>query len=636
MDFYSGASAARSRRLQWPTLARRLTSRSCSKALLALLPLLAVTGAAGEQRSTPASLPSLPPHAAYGEFAVGVATGFARDAMARFDPWNGVYGSAEYQALLERVDASGQGRTVVFQLWYPALSREGMEQRAARRSPWPASSGRPAGYRDFFFQESDAIVQLGVAGMVEPAFVHLREGPLQALAPADRHAALARIGQQILDSWQGAWQDATPAKGRFPLILLAHGLGGTHAMWSSFAEFLASHGYVVAAPTFNSDSALPLAFHDQNSPYRQQREWTDVLETYQAMASEAKVVPSFYRFLFGEVVPARAAKAGRARALPGGAERATTMMRNLFRQRVADVALVLRTVLYMDADEPSCRTALAAMGATSAAQPVADRYLCGLLNGRIDRGSIGVAGHSLGAMTAQLAANHLPDVRTAFGLNNAPPLTWMPEEMLGGRTALGEPASSRKPLLLMVGDEDAFVQSIFIGLFTNAMRQAGGDPERIFPLAAERAAPDRFENPQPVALSAWQRALSDRMFVIVRDTNHLTLVDDLARKFAWPAFVRGELPFAQTPQRTRKPTGTAAFAPDPPAGEGYQELGWAALEDGGEAYLPHVVRDWYALAWFDWQLKGDGAALARLASDDPFGAITHARKELPAATVELE
>ena len=633
MDFRLGTYA-----VEMASLRRRRPHRPWRGPLLALLPLLIVTSGAAAQLSP---LPSLPPHAAYGEYAVGIATGFAVDDMARFDPWNGAYGSAEYQALLRRIDASGQRRTVVFQLWYPASPGEGgedMEKREGRRSPRPASSGRPASYYDLFFQDSHAVVRLAVARLVDPEFVRLRGGSaLQALEPAERHAAVARIGQHIQELWQGAWQDATPAKGQFPLILLAHGLGGNHAMWSSFAEFLASHGYVVAAPTFASDGVLPLAFHDQNSPFRRQREWADVLETYREMASQGKVVPYFYRLLFGqEPRSAQAAQAVQAKVVPGGAERATTMMRNLFRQRVADVALVLRTVLYLDADEPSCRTALAAMGAASAAQPTADRYLCGLLNGRIDERSIGVAGHSLGAMTAQLAANHLPRVRTAFGLNNAPPLTWTPEEMLGGETAMGEPAGSRKPLLLMVGDEDAFVQSIFIGLFTNTVRQAGGDPKLIFPLAAERAAPDRFENPQPVALSAWQRAVSDRMFVIVRDTNHMTLVDDVARRFAWPAFGRGELPFAQTPERTRKPTGAAAYAPNPPPGERYQQLDWATLADGGEVYLPHVVRDWYALAWFDWQLKDDGAALARLASGDPFGAITHVRKELPAATVELQ
>ena len=607
-----------------------VSRRSCT-AFLALSSLLAVAHGAAEQ------LPALPPDAAYGEYAVGVATGFAVDDMARFDPWNSSYGNAEYQALLRRVDASGQRRTVVFQLWYPASPRDGVEdgvksEGEGRRSPLPAASGRMANYYDFFFQDPHVYVQLGVAQMVTPAFVHLRTGgTLAALAEADRQAALGTIGQHILNSSQGAWQDATAAKGKFPVILLAHGLGGNHAMWRSFAEFLASHGYVVAAPTFGSDGALPLPFHDENSPFAKGREQSDVVETYQQMFGQSKVVPYFYRLLFGKAGP-HGAPPGfdptKAKVLPGGVERATTMMRNLFRQRVADVALVLRTVLHLGADEPNCRISLAAMGATSAARPISNHYLCGLLNGRIDADRVGVAGHSLGSMTAQLAANHLPVVRTVFGLNNAPPLKWTPEEMLGGQTATGEPAGSRKPLLLMVGDEDAFVQHIFIGLFTNTLRQAGVDPKQAFPLAAERATPDRYENPQPVALSTWQRALSDRVLVVVRDTNHGTLVDDVGRLLPWPAFARGELPFAQTPKRTRKPTGAAAFEPNPPAGKSYDQLGWAVLEDGSEAYLPHVVRDWYALAWFDWQLKGDSAARARVASADPFGAITHVRRDL--------
>lgn len=62
-------------------------------------------------------------------------------------------------------------------------------------------------------------------------------------------------------------------------------------------------------------------------------------------------------------------------------------------------------------------------------QPARDP--CGLLAGRIDGERVGVAGHSLGAMTTQLAANHLPGVATTMGINNAPPFTWGPEEMYG-------------------------------------------------------------------------------------------------------------------------------------------------------------------------------------------------------------
>ena len=562
---------------------------------------------------------SLPPEAAYGPYAVGVATGFAVDALARFDPWNGFYGNADYQALLRRIDASGQRHTVVFQLWYPAVPSPGHQAQEPQRRPLPAASGRRANYYDFFFRDPHPAVRRAVAAMAEQEFVQVRPGgALGDMGEAEQQAAVARIGGHILASPQGAWQDANPAQGPFPVIVLAHGLGGNHAMWATFAEFLASHGYVVAAPTFVSDGMLPLVFHDEDSPFRNQHEWSEVAAVHERLSDEFKVVPYFHRLLFdGETDPAK------RKAVPGGVERATTMMRNLFRQRVGDVALVLRTVLSMGLDEPECRASLASMGATSAARPTSNSHLCNLLNGRIDAGKVGVAGHSLGSMTAQLAANHLPGVRAAFGLNNAPPFKWTPEEMLGDNGA-----GARKPLLVMVGDEDAFVQGIFIGLFTNALREAGGDPKQAFPLAAERALPDRFGNPQPVALSGWQRARSDRVFVIVRDVGHDTLVNDAARLFPWPAFVRGELPFGQDPSRNRKATGEDAFAPQPPVGEPYDELGWTVFEDGQEAYLPQVVRDWYALAWFDWHLKGDAAARVRLAADDPFGARTHVRKEL--------
>ena len=90
---------------------------------------------------------------------------------------------------------------------------------------------------------------------------------------------------------------------------------------------------------------------------------------------------------------------------------------------------------------------------------------------------------------------------------------------------------------------------------------------------------------------------------------------------------RDDLPAAAEPNR--KPTGEAPFAPSPPASESYTQLGWTQLDDGSDVYLPHVVRDWYAAAWFDWHLKDDASARERLAGDDPFGTITHVRKVLP-------
>ena len=626
-------------------LMQRSIRKNTAAALLAALALAAwFPGGMAAQ-----SLPSLPPHAAYGDYAVGVATGFAVDKRQRFDPWNGAYARPEYRALLRRVEATGQTRTVVFQLWYPAPPDTARGRLAGPRSTFPAASGRRANYFDFFFREGGPLSRrIGAAAQVVlPQFIHLQGGG--ALAEADdaaRQAAFAEIGQRILNAPQSAWQDARPAEGKFPLILLAHGLAGNHAMWSTLGEFLASHGYVVAAPTFISDGGLPLVFHDEDSPFAKQASAEELRQAYELILGEIKVVPYFYRLLFGRegrgFAPPASFNPPAETLVPGGVERATTMMRNLFRQRVSDVGLVLHTVRLLGADRDTCRTALAAMGATSAARESATHYLCGLLNGRIDGERVGIAGHSLGSMTAQLAADHLPGVNAAIGFNNAPPFTWTPEEMFGAGEARDDggaggdgddgvplPVGSRKPVLIMIGDEDAFVQRVFAGLFQSAVAAAGGDPAVAFPLAPERAAPDRMENPQPVALSAWRRAVSDRMLVIVRDTDHFTIVEDFARMFPWPKFRRGELPFGPTPERTRKPTGAQAFEP-PPAepGEPYTQLGWTTAGEAGEVYLPHVIRDWYARAWFDWYLKGDRAARERLRSPDPFGVMTSVRREV--------
>ena len=585
--------------------------------------------------SARAQMDQLPVGTIYGDYAVGVATGFAVDNRQRFDPWNSAYAGPEYRALLREVEAAGQTRTVVFQLWYPAVPETAPGRLAGPRSPFAAASGRRANYYDFFFQAGDMAQTLGAAAQVVlPHFIHLRGGGILAEAdPAAQEAAFAEIGEWILNASQGAWQDARAAEGKFPLILLAHGLAGSHGMWSSFAEFLASHGYVVAAPTFISDGGLPLVFHDEDSPFAASASPEELKRAYELLLGEYKVVPYFYRLLFGQAgrgfAPPEHFDPATAKVVPGGVERATTMMGNLFRQRVSDVGLVLHTVRLLGADEATCRTALASMGAASAARPTANRYLCGLLNGRIDGERIGIAGHSLGSMTAQLAANHLPGISAAMGLNNAPPFTWTPEEMYGaGKTEEGLPVGSHKPLLLLIGDEDGFVQNVFVGLFQAAVAQAGGDPAAAFPLAPERAMPERMENPQPVALSAWRRATSDRVLAIVRDTDHFTLSEDFARLFPWPKFQRGELPFGQTPERTRKPTGERALGPPGAPGEHYTQLGWATVGDAGEVYLPHVIRDWYARAWFDWYLKGDEAARGRLREPDPFGAMTSVRQEV--------
>ena len=582
----------------------------------------------------PHTLDAFPESAAYGDYAVGTFTSFAVDNRQRFDPWNTAYASPAYREMLRRVEAAGQTRTVIFQLWYPAVPDTAAGRLDGVRSPYPAADGRRAAHLDFFLRDEALYTSGGGGGFLNPQILYADDGVSLGQAPPDRQAAVnADIARQNMTLPQGAWLDATPAdapdNGKFPVIVIAHGLGGHHSMWGRQAEFLASHGYIVAAPTFISDGTLPMVFHDPASPFSNSATPAEVREAYRVLTGEFKVIPQFYQMMFGVDLSGGFEALARfdpaaTQAVPGGAERATTMMQNLFRQRVADVGLVLQTVRLLGDAAGECRTALTAMGAVTVA---AER--CGLLAGRVDGARVGLSGHSLGAMTALLGVNHLPGVDAALGINNAPPFTWTPEEMYGsGEAADGQPIGSRQPVFIMIGDEDAFVQSIFVTLFQASLAAAGGDPTRAFPLESERAQPERLENPQPVALSSYQRATGDRIFAVVRDTDHSILVDDFARNNPWPAYQRGEIPFAQTPVRLRKATGAAAFELPAPSGEPYYQMDWAEVPGAGEVYLPHLVRDWYTRAWFDWYLKDDQEARSRLQGDGPFGALTYTLREV--------
>ena len=575
----------------------------------------------------PHALDAFPPTAAYGDYAVGTATTFAVDNRQRFDPWNTAYASDRYRELLRRVEAAGQTRTVIFQLWYPAVPDTDAGRLDGPRSPYPAVDGQRAARRDFFLGD-DALATAAMAGLLNPPPIDADDGYVSlGTAPAAINADFVRrsMAQPL-----NAWRDATPAaspdsdddndSGKFLVIVLAHGLGGHHSMWGNYAEFLVSHGYIVAAPTFISDGSLPMVFHDPASPFANAVTPGEVQDAYRILSGEGKVIPQFYRFMFG----AGGFDRSRARAVPGGVERVTTMMRNLFRQRVADVGLVLHTVRLLGKDAADCRTALTAMGAVTAAND-----LCGRLAGRVDGSRAGLSGHSLGGMTAQLGANHLPGVDAGLSIANVPPFTWTPEEMYGtGETADGLPVGSRQPTLIMVGDEDDFVQSIFVTLFQARLAAAGGDPALVFPLAAERALPDRLENPQPVDLANYQRATGDRILAVVRDTDHDILVADYARDNRRPAYQPGETDSSRGPMRRRKATGEAALELSPPPGESYYQLDWVETGDGVPVYLPHLIRDWYARAWFDWYLKDDQEARRRLQNDDPFGELTYTLREV--------
>ena len=574
---------------------------------------------------------AFPPSTAYGDHAVGATIGFAVDNRQRFDPWNTAYASDAYRAMLRKVEASGQPRTVIFHLWYPAEADRSGGRLAGPRSPWPAVSGERAKMGDFFFGDGTFAVPVLRSSVLFP-YTHERlhfkgGGTLAERSGAAAEEAFETIGKHYFAALRGAYLDAPPASappsaaGGFPIVVLSHGGGGNHSLWSYLGEFLASHGYVVAAPSFISDSGVPLVFHDPDSVFARQASADEVREAYGLIMGEQKVIPNFFRFLFGATSPG-AFDPARAKAVPGGVQRTTTMMQNLFRQRVADVGLLIHTVKLLGAAEADCAAGLNSMGATSAA-----RELCGLLAGRVGD-AVGLVGHSLGAMTAQMALNHVPGVAAALGINNGAPFAWTPEEFFGGgRTPDGLPAGSRKPAVVMIGDEDDAMQNIFVGLFQNALAAAGGDPEAALPLAPERAVPERRTNPQPIALGTWMRQTSDRALVIVRDVDHNLLVDNFGRMFPWPEFGKGALPFGLSPSGRRKAVGDELrdwnFSGAP-----YDRLDWAEAGDAGGVYLPHLIRDWYARAVFDHYLKGDGEARERLRGPDPFGELTSVRREV--------
>ncbi|MFI9365548.1 alpha/beta hydrolase [Kitasatospora sp. NPDC053057] len=79
------------------------------------------------------------------------------------------------------------------------------------------------------------------------AAIGIEEDPELVAAKAAAEA-LAAVG-----TWARA--DARPADGRFPLVLLSPGLGFPRALFTSIAEDLSSHGYVVALIDHTYESA---------------------------------------------------------------------------------------------------------------------------------------------------------------------------------------------------------------------------------------------------------------------------------------------------------------------------------------------------------------------------------------------
>jgi len=594
------------------------------KPLLAASLLVSCTVAAGEDNKAGSELISEKTLSSlqFGSYAVGTKIIFAKDEAQRFDPWNTAYASDEYRKLLREVERSGQGRTIATSLWYPAEAKaERVQLNSRARMPYAATSGTQASFSDYVL--GDPAMYPVIAGLFSEDTHYIKNKSalsLNELMQKSGSNAFERFAREAVSQKRGAFLNAPVAGGRFPLVILSHGLGGNYAMWDRAGEYLASHGYIVAAPTFISDGIAPMVFHDPASEFAKSHSQQELIKAYQTLA-EPKVVPNFVKFLFGVEVTSpemlQSFNPAEHTILPDGPEKMTNMQRNLFRQRVSDVNTVKKALEVLNLEKDICL--VKASGSLTES--------CGLLTGHVDTEKVGLSGHSLGSMTSQLGLEHIPGVATAIGLNNGVPYSWTPQEMFGsGTTKDGLPVGNQKPLLQLIGNEDAFVQFIFYTLSQQAVTLAKGSADSIMQLETEREK-ITSKNPQPVALSAYKRATADKMLVTIKDVNHGILTQHESA-FNFPEYLQkqGEHEFSNDMHRTRKAADknltTFGFK-----GEEFKLQDWQITDEGQWFYAPHLIRDYYYLNWFNRYLKGSSEAQKAL-TDNPFNQLISVRSDL--------
>ena len=534
-----------------------------------------------------------------GPYRVGLTRVYFHDVGRPFDSWNARYASAGYQAVVGEINAAGERQIVAAHMWYPAR---------------PDDSGRAASLADFSGSHSGFF-----SGAFERSFIG---NAVEGISGADlssgedifsRPRLLDAISKQINARAFRAAYAASIADGRFPVIIAAHGLGGVSILWSSFAQYLASHGYVVVAPSFVSDSGAPNVLDSPDSAYFARAGAAGLDRAYRTILGESKVIPGFYKYLFGHEaqIGFEGAPAGlKLSAVAGGGRRVGQMMGAFFEQRVGDLQTVIDGLASLDKDRASCAADYLRRG-----QQKHGAEVCGAFSAALDVGRIGVMGHSLGSMTAQFASALDDRISAVVGYNNGPPRYWEPPGVFGGATAEdGQPAGVPKPFLLMHGSEDAFVQSIFRGLMWNRLAAAGGRPEDIWLLERERVLPTD-ENPQPIARNAYNRATGDKMIISVRDVDHNSLVDDVKALSSKqnPFVADGKKYWTEAQPGSRKALGREALNPAFEGAE-FVPLNWG-MAAGELVYLPTFVRNYYAKNWFDLYLKGEGRAGA--VTDNP-------------------
>ena len=540
--------------------------------------------------AAPPADPTLP-----GPYAVGAASAFVRDPSRPFDPWGARYKSPGVQAVIAEVRAAGDPQIVPVEIHYPVETAPGavvsLSVQPARVAPAADPDAVRATNLDYFH---------GDRALYDSAFSP-RLG-VEEVEAEDRRSFL----------------NAPVAEGRFPVVVLSHGLGGSGRQWTTAAEHLASHGYVVASPSHISDSGRSLVFHDPDSAYAAGLGGPAAARTAEARFGAGQpVFGNFAELGWGGSAPLGPGgfDPSGPNAIDGGAAAVAVMMGELFQQRVDDIAAVLAYFDALNVPAAECEARLGPgtpadrdRGPDGAGGGGDRAPRCGAFEGAIDTGRVGVMGHSLGSMTSQAAGVQIEAVRAVVGLNNGLPSTWEPGG--GFPDASGDPNRPdgvTKPVAFLSGAEDDFLNYVFRILWTEAWTGSGGDLDEMFPLPAEQAVPTA-DNPLPIVASSYARATGPKINVMATDANHDLFTDSVG--FNTPY----SLTAGSTMWRTRFPKG--AERDDPSwRGESFELLGWEADAEGNQQYLPHQIRNHYAVAMFNTYVKQDPAYAPWLETD---------------------
>ena len=606
-----------------------------------------------------------------GPYAVGTVRNVVKDSSRGFDDWGRKWSAyappdtaTPYLALLAELEAVGEPATVITQIFYPTVPADGgrveSDDSVSRngtacaandadrpRLPDPAKSGRPLTNLDFWDGDTGlftAFIEGNALGSDLATQVDENGDITQVLGdlPEDQQQDIVRRASTALGaSERCAFVDAPIARDRFPLIVLSHGSGGFLWQWTTLAQHLTSHGYIVVNIQHISDSTQPLVFNDPNSAFVQfggsdggAATAEQIQAAYDALLPNRASPPGgpFFPILVGSV---SATGFDPDNPLPQGdplrAQLFGEFMGDLFQQRVNDAKSVIEEMKALNQSDDRCREILAK-----------DNNLCGFFTGHIDVRRIGMGGFSLGSMTTQTALVQLEDVDTGFGFNNGLPSLW--EASPGFPNPGGDPDNPTgvtKPVLLTAGTEDAFTNSIFYWTFKKLWESRGGDRTDMAPLPAERPDPTE-ENFEPMVRSAYLRASGPKMLLNLQDGKHGGFND----QFDWffPLHRLGSdgdlglvgfnpissrfLPLNTCPVAMGDfgPGPDPACAADVPS-QSFEILGWSSGDEPGEQVFDyHDIRNYYVVSWFGLFLK-DINPYRDLLIDDPFDVKTRVLHE---------